>query len=246
MKLGTITPEGTADLFCYDCDDTVLDTQLSKHLHHFGIDIGDQRATERTVADAEREMNANANFNSAVDGDGKQAELVYGPGYTGLQNLGSSCRTHQHAGDRARRTESAEGMTCMASSCLCVCRAGYMASVLQVLFSLPSFQQRYLTQGQEHMATCRNNRPAECYQCQMAKLAHGMLSGHYSAHPTHAADVDMRDAGADDAGEHKKRKLVCSINVLHECMHVFIAVLPFILVLHHHVVCAWLYLRTGR
>ena len=31
-KLGTITPEGTASIFCYDCDDDVLDKKLADHL----------------------------------------------------------------------------------------------------------------------------------------------------------------------------------------------------------------------
>ncbi len=54
-----------------------------------------------------------------------------------------------------------------------------MASVLQVLFSIPEFNQRYQAPGQAHIQTCRDN-PAECFYCQMAKMADGMLSGKYS------------------------------------------------------------------
>ena len=42
--------------------------------------------------------------------DGKQLESLFGPGFTGLKNLGNTC---------------------------------YMASVIQILFSLPSFEERY-------------------------------------------------------------------------------------------------------
>jgi ubiquitin carboxyl-terminal hydrolase 5/13 len=38
-KLGTITPQGTASIHCYDCDDEVLDDKLGEHLGKLGIDI---------------------------------------------------------------------------------------------------------------------------------------------------------------------------------------------------------------
>lgn len=39
MKLGTITKDGTADVFSYDEDDMVEDPNLAVHLAHFGINI---------------------------------------------------------------------------------------------------------------------------------------------------------------------------------------------------------------
>lgn len=39
MKLGTITPDGKADVYSYDEDDMVEDTKLVDHLAHFGINI---------------------------------------------------------------------------------------------------------------------------------------------------------------------------------------------------------------
>ena len=36
VKTGTITPEGTADIFCYECGDEKLDPHLGKHLSHLG------------------------------------------------------------------------------------------------------------------------------------------------------------------------------------------------------------------
>jgi ubiquitin carboxyl-terminal hydrolase 5/13 len=58
-----------------------------------------------------------------------------------------------------------------------------MASVLQCLMPLPSFVDRYYTQGQVHLRECRQAKPTECYHCQMAKIADGLFSGRYSAQP---------------------------------------------------------------
>jgi hypothetical protein len=71
----------------------------------------------------------------------------------------------------------------------------YMASVLQTLFSLPAFQERYYRRPSSdlsqdyvsekasvHWATCGQALPADCLECQLFKLADGLLSGRYS-HP---------------------------------------------------------------
>jgi ubiquitin carboxyl-terminal hydrolase 5/13 len=50
-KLGTITPEGTADVYCYLCDDERLDPDIAQHLGHFGIQIAAQQKTERSMAE---------------------------------------------------------------------------------------------------------------------------------------------------------------------------------------------------
>lgn len=55
-----------------------------------------------------------------------------------------------------------------------------MASVAQALFSLPAFHQRYYPTAEEHWATCTEPLPATCIDCQMHKLADGLLSGRYS------------------------------------------------------------------
>lgn len=88
--------------------------------------------------------------------DGKAFEPIFGPGLTGLSNLGNSC---------------------------------YMASTVQTLFSLPSFRSRYYapahtstpdSTAQEHFRLCTSDSPANCLECQMYKLADGLLSGRYS------------------------------------------------------------------
>lgn len=50
-KLGTITPEGSADIYCYVCDDMKLDNALAQHLRHFGIDVAQQSKTEQSMAE---------------------------------------------------------------------------------------------------------------------------------------------------------------------------------------------------
>lgn len=71
-----------------------------------------------------------------------------------------------------------------------------MASVIQVLFSLPPFQERYAAPvAVEHWASCTVTLPASCLDCQMHKLADGLLSGRYS-HPQPTAE-DTAPAGAE-------------------------------------------------
>lgn len=89
-KIGTITPEGTADLYCYKCDEGVLDSNLAGHLAVFGIEVGSQQKTEKSIAELELERNLTFDFSMTTE-DGKMLEPLFGPGYTGLKNLGNSC-----------------------------------------------------------------------------------------------------------------------------------------------------------
>ncbi|KAJ3063342.1 hypothetical protein HDU98_000834 [Podochytrium sp. JEL0797] len=145
VKLGTITPEGTADVYCYLCNEERLDPSLGAHLKTFGINIGGQEKTEKSLTELQLEQNMKFDFSMTTE-DGKELAALFGPGYTGLKNLGNTC---------------------------------YMASALQVLFTLPSFQSRYLEPGQHHISICKDT-PASCFHCQMGKLANGLLSGEYS------------------------------------------------------------------
>lgn len=54
-----------------------------------------------------------------------------------------------------------------------------MNSVLQILFSLDEFQERYYKQGVMHLETCVRY-PADCFVCQFSKIGHGLCSGEYS------------------------------------------------------------------
>ncbi len=90
VKLGSITPEGTADVFCYQCDDERLDDSLSAHLAHWGIILSDQVKTEKSLTELQIEQNLRWEFSMTTE-DGKELQPLFGPGLTGLRNLGNSC-----------------------------------------------------------------------------------------------------------------------------------------------------------
>lgn len=91
VKLGTITADlEVADVFSYDEDTSVLDPLLAQHLQHFGIDFSSLRKTELTTGERELDLNTNYDWNR-IQESGEDAEPIFGPGYTGLTNLGNSC-----------------------------------------------------------------------------------------------------------------------------------------------------------
>ncbi|KAJ8483090.1 hypothetical protein ONZ45_g14725 [Pleurotus djamor] len=90
VKLGTITPDGNADIFCYACDDAKQDLDLVSHLSTFGINIQVLKKTEKSMTELQLEQNLSFDF-SLTDESGKALEPVFGPGLTGLSNLGNSC-----------------------------------------------------------------------------------------------------------------------------------------------------------
>ncbi|CAD6892715.1 unnamed protein product [Tilletia controversa] len=163
VKQGTITAEGTADIYCYACNDARVDPELAAHLKHFGINVMSLSKTEKSMTELQLEHNLRFDFNMTGE-DGKELEPLYGPGKTGLRNLGNSC---------------------------------YMASVLQTLFSFPAFQSRYLESYFTHVQQCPK-APADCLECQTAKVADGLLSGRYAV-PRSASEAkatsDTHDQG---------------------------------------------------
>lgn len=145
VKLGSITPEGTADIYCYACKEERTNPELPQHLAHWGINIADREKTEKSLTEQQIEQNLRWDF-AMVTEDGKELQPVFGKGFTGLKNLGNSC---------------------------------YMASILQCLFSIPTFQNRYF---HPQDAPPVSQAPAEDLETQLRKLADGLLSGQYS-HP---------------------------------------------------------------
>jgi len=90
LKLGTITADGTASIHCYKCDEDVLDDKLAEHLAVFGIDMGTQVKTEKSMAEMNLEANLNLTLSKVLE-EGKTLVPVFGPGLTGMENLGNSC-----------------------------------------------------------------------------------------------------------------------------------------------------------
>nr|XP_045604809.1 ubiquitin carboxyl-terminal hydrolase 5-like [Procambarus clarkii] len=150
VKLGTITQDGNADVYSYDEDDMVLDPDLLKHLAHFGINVKVMEKTEKTMLELEIDYNQRAWEWSRLTESGAKLVPKFGPGFTGMKNLGNSC---------------------------------YVNSVMQVLFSVPSFIERFFSHGQTIRESYKGTNPAEDFNVQMGKLAHGLLSGRYSVAP---------------------------------------------------------------
>ncbi|GAA0167260.1 cysteine protease [Lithospermum erythrorhizon] len=91
VKLGTITADiESADVYSYDEDDSVVDPLLGQHLAFFGIDFSSLQKTEMTTAERELDQNYNYDWNR-IQETGQEVEPLFGPGYTGLVNLGNSC-----------------------------------------------------------------------------------------------------------------------------------------------------------
>lgn len=90
VKQGTITPEGAGDVYCYACNDAVVDPALGAHLQHFGVPVATLSKTEKSMTELQLEQNVQFDFNM-VDSDGQELVPAYGPGNTGIQNLGNSC-----------------------------------------------------------------------------------------------------------------------------------------------------------
>lgn len=91
VKLGTITKEGKADVYSYMEDDMVEDPKLGEHLAHWGINIATMEKTEKSMVELELDLNQKIGEWAALQESGGKLQPVYGPGFTGMVNLGNSC-----------------------------------------------------------------------------------------------------------------------------------------------------------
>lgn len=162
VKLGSITADGTADIYCYKCNDERTDPELAAHLAHWGINITEREKTEKSLMEMQIEHNMKWEFSTTSE-DGQELLPIFGPGFTGLSNLGNSC---------------------------------YLSSVVQCIFSLPEFRQRYYHPDSEPPVS---PAPAQDLETQLRKLADGILSGRYS-HP------DPNVTPSPDSGEVQHQK----------------------------------------
>lgn len=90
VKLGSITSDGTADVYCYACDEERIDEDLGKHLAHWGIMLAEREKTEKTLMEMQVDENLRWEF-SMTDEQGHELKNLFGEGFTGLKNLGNSC-----------------------------------------------------------------------------------------------------------------------------------------------------------
>ncbi|KAL9106499.1 MAG: hypothetical protein Q9227_008478 [Pyrenula ochraceoflavens] len=90
VKLGSITPEGSADIYCYKCNEERVDPELAQHLKHWGINIAEREKTEKSLMEMQVEQNLKWDFAMTTE-DGKELKPLFGPGFQGLKNIGNSC-----------------------------------------------------------------------------------------------------------------------------------------------------------
>jgi ubiquitin carboxyl-terminal hydrolase 5/13 len=90
VKLGSLTADGTADIYCYACDEERIDPELPNHLAHWGINIKDRVKTEKSLTEMQVEQNLRWEFAMTTE-DGKELKPLFGSDFTGLKNLGNSC-----------------------------------------------------------------------------------------------------------------------------------------------------------
>ena len=90
VKLGSLTADGNADIYCYACNEERTDPELPAHLANFGINIADRQKTEKSLVEMQIEQNLRWEF-SMTSEDGKEMKPLFGQGFTGLKNLGNSC-----------------------------------------------------------------------------------------------------------------------------------------------------------
>ncbi|XP_029345704.1 ubiquitin carboxyl-terminal hydrolase 5-like [Acyrthosiphon pisum] len=152
VKLGTITKDGKGDVYSYPENDMVENPNLVKHLSHFGINISALEKTEKSKA--ELASNQKVGEWATLQESGSDLKPIFGPGYTGIHNLGNSC---------------------------------YMSCIIQVLFSIPDFTNKYYLGSKDIFEMCQTN-PTENFDVQMAKVAHGLCSGKYSTPPTEVVE----------------------------------------------------------
>jgi ubiquitin carboxyl-terminal hydrolase 5/13 len=90
VKLGSITSDGTADVYCYICNEERVDNELENHLAHWGIELATRQKTEKSLTELQIEQNMHWEFSMTTE-DGKELKPLFGKGFTGLKNLGNSC-----------------------------------------------------------------------------------------------------------------------------------------------------------
>ncbi|KAL4987486.1 hypothetical protein BDW68DRAFT_160902 [Aspergillus falconensis] len=90
VKLGSITADGSADIYCYKCNEERVDPDLATHLYHWGINLAGREKTEKSLMEMQVEQNLKWDFLMTTE-DGQDLSPVFGAGLTGLSNLGNSC-----------------------------------------------------------------------------------------------------------------------------------------------------------
>lgn len=90
VKLGSITADGSADIYCYKCNEERTDPELAAHLANWGINLMGREKTEKSLMEMQIDHNMKWEFSMTAE-DGHELHPIFGRGFTGLRNLGNSC-----------------------------------------------------------------------------------------------------------------------------------------------------------
>ncbi|XP_067833245.1 ubiquitin carboxyl-terminal hydrolase 5-like, partial [Heptranchias perlo] len=153
-------------VYSYDEDEMVLDPSLAEHLTHFGIDMMQMQKTDKTMTELEIDMNQRIGEWETIQESGVHLKPLYGPEYTGIQNLGNSC---------------------------------YLNSVMQVVFSIPDFQNKYVG-NLEKIFKDSPTDPTQDFNTQVAKLGYALLSGDHSKPPPETDETEPETEKVDPGG----------------------------------------------
>ena len=162
VKLGTIS-NGDADVYDYQMDDACKDPKLAEHLAHFGLDIKKMEKTEKSTLEMELDLNQKWEWTRCTE-DGVSLESVFGPGFSGIINIGSSCYIN---------SVSLQNTTVFHVIV-------YIFKVLQILYLTPDFVKVYAENGEKFLRDIPPVEVLDNFNAQTAKLCMALHSGQYS------------------------------------------------------------------
>lgn len=158
MKIGTLTNDGNADLWCYKCDIPVIVPDLSLLLQRYNISIESAKKFTETTTELAHilhhdtsKINDNEirNFPSIYIPPGIKYKFIVGPNCTGLINPNNLC---------------------------------YMNSIFQCIFSSNTTElcKKQYIELKDHILTCKVKIPTDCLQCQLFKVTNALCTNIYS------------------------------------------------------------------
>jgi len=189
VKTGTITADGQADVWCYACFMGNGNDVKDPELAAHLGHFGIDISTRSKTEKSIAELTLEQNLKLTFFSSREHGKVMQSLAGPGLTGINN-----------------------IGNSC-------YMASVLQCLFATPSFQSRYGGKSaEEHAASCVKP-PADCWHCQLHKLATGLYCGRYTVDKQEYLqyrDVTARDADMPDTGEADKGKEAGASNAAEE------------------------------